>query len=405
MGPRANTAHASARRRHDLSSARDKVNVGVVGLGYWGPNIARNLAEGERSALTWICDRREATLHAVHRRHPQARATTSYEEMLADPELDAVAIVTPVSTHFDLALAAIEAGKHVLIEKPLAASSTQAEELIHRADEAGVVLLPGHTFLYSPPVMKIKELLDAGELGDVYFLSLSRVNLGLHQADVSVVWDLAPHDLSILSFWVGTSPAEVSAMTRSCLFQSSPDVAFINLRYDTGTIAHLELSWLSPVKLRRTSIVGSKKMVIYDDTSTEPIRVFDAGAELPPPETFGEFRLSYRTGDIVSPKVEATEPLSIEIADFCSAILDGVEPRSTPGIGLEVVRTIEAIERSVQNGGAPVELVAEPRPRHAAKRYRSSPAIRATHVGDRRMTVRTSRGVAATASAPAPIVE
>lgn len=364
------------------------VRAGVVGLGYWGPNIARNLAEGTRCELSWICDRREDALRGVHRRHPQARATTSYEEMLADPELDAVAIATPVSTHFDLALAAIDAGKHILMEKPLAASSAEAEELVRRADDAGIVLLPGHTFLYSPPVVKIKDMLETGALGDVYFLSLSRVNLGLHQQDVSVVWDLAPHDLAILSFWLGAMPSEVSAITRSCVFPHSPDVAFINLRYESGTIAHLELSWLSPVKLRRTSIVGSEKMVIYDDTSTEPIRIFDSGAQLPPPETFGEFRLSYRTGDIVSPKVDATEPLKIEVDDFCSAILEGTEPQSSPDIGLEVVRTIEAIEQSERSGGAPISLTG----RRRAARIESRHASPSARPGSRRV-VRPGRGV------------
>jgi predicted dehydrogenase len=241
----------------------------------------------------------------------------------------------------------MRAGKHVLIEKPLAASSQQAEMLVAFAEEYQLVLLPGHTFLYSPPVVRIKQFLDAGELGDIYFLSLSRVNLGLHQSDVSVVWDLAPHDVSILTYWLGRPPVEVSGITRSCVLPDSPDVAFINLRYDTGAIAHLELSWLSPVKLRRTSIVGSQKMIVYDDTSNEPIRLFDAGAELPSPESFGEFRLAYRTGDIISPKVEATEPLALEIADFCAGILDGTPVRSSPEIGLEVVRTIEAIDRAV----------------------------------------------------------
>jgi predicted dehydrogenase len=324
--------------------------MGIVGLGYWGPNLARNIADYEGSRLTWLCDRRESALQPALRRHPQATATTSFEEMLAAPDVDAVAIVTPVATHYELARAALAAGKHVLIEKPLAASSSEADDLIARAKDAGLVLMPGHTFLYSPPVVRIKELLDAGELGDIYFISLSRVNLGLHQPDVSVIWDLAPHDLSILSFWLEQMPVEISAMTRSCVLPHTPDVAFVNMRYDSGTIAHLELSWLSPVKLRRTSIVGSNKMVVYDDTSTEPIRIFDAGAELPPPETFGEFRLSYRTGDIVSPKVEATEPLALEVADFCSAVVDGVEPRSSAQLGYELVCTIEAIERSLQSG-------------------------------------------------------
>jgi predicted dehydrogenase len=327
--------------------------IGVVGLGYWGPNVARNVAGSPRAELAWLCDCSPDALAAAADRHPQARTTASYEELLEDPELDAVAIVTPVSTHYELAVAALEAGKHVLVEKPLAASSAQAADLIEFAAERSLVLLPGHTFLYSPPVVKVKELLDAGALGDIYFVSLSRVNLGLHQPDVSVVWDLAPHDLSILSFWLGGMPTEVSAFSRSCVLPETPDVAFVNLRFGAGTIAHLELSWLSPVKLRRTSIVGSEKMVVYDDTSNEPIRIFDAGAELPTPETFGEFRLTYRTGDIVSPKIDAMEPLALEVDDFCAAILDDTETRSSPRLGYEVVRTVEAIERSLQTAGRP----------------------------------------------------
>jgi predicted dehydrogenase len=327
--------------------------IGVVGLGYWGPNIARNVAENPRAELSWLCDSSPDRLGVAAARHPQARSTASFEELLGDPELDAVAIVTPVSTHYTLAAAALEAGKHVLVEKPLAGSSAEAASLIELAAQRSLVLLPGHTFVYSPPVVKVKELLDAGALGDIYFISLSRVNLGLHQPDVSVVWDLAPHDLSILSFWLGGMPSEVSAFSRSCVLPESPDVAFVNLRFAEGTIAHLELSWLSPVKLRRTSIVGSEKMVVYDDTSKEPIRIFDAGAELPAPETFGEFRLTYRTGDIVSPKIDAMEPLALEIVDFCAAILDGAQPRSSPRLGYEVVRAVESIERSLRDGGRP----------------------------------------------------
>jgi predicted dehydrogenase len=332
------------------------VRTGLVGLGYWGPNVARNLAENRRAELTWLCDLDEDVLTTFGRRYPAAQTTTSFDRMISDPDLDAVAIVTPVSKHYELAAAALAAGKHVLIEKPLAASSEQARDLIRLADQKGLVLLPGHTFLYSPPVVKIKEMLEAELLGDIYFISMSRVNLGLHQSDVSVVWDLAPHDFSILNFWLGQSPVEVSAISRSCVLPASPDVAFINLQYASGTIAHLELSWLSPVKLRRTAIVGSERMVVYDDTSNEPVRIFDSGAELPSPETFGEFRLSYRTGDIVSPKIEATEPLALEVADFCTAILDGRTPRSSPQIGLDVIRMIEAVDRSLAAGGAPTKL-------------------------------------------------
>ena len=247
-------------------------------------------------------------------------------------------------------------GKHVFVEKPLAASSAEASDLTRRADRDGLVLFPGHTFLYSPPVVRIKEILDAGELGEIYFISMSRVNLGLHQHDVSVIWDLAPHDFSILRYWLGQLPSEVAAITRSCILPNTPDVAFINMRFATGAIAHLELSWLSPSKLRRTAIVGSEQMLVYDDLSNEPIRIFDSGASLPDPETFGEFRMSYRTGDIVSPHVEATEPLAIEVGDFCAAILDGVEPRSSARIGVDVVRAIEAVAESLNIGGGTVSV-------------------------------------------------
>jgi predicted dehydrogenase len=204
--------------------------------------------------------------------------------------------------------------------------------------------------------MKIKELIDANALGDLYFISMSRVNLGLHQPDVSVVWDLGPHDFSMLRFWLDEVPVQVSAMTRDCVLPGTPDVAFVNMQFGAGTIAHLELSWLAPSKLRRTAIVGSDKMLVYDDLSNEPIRIFDSGAELRDPETFGEYRLSYRTGDITSPKIEATEPLSLVISDFCAAALDGATLRSSAEIGLDVIRAIEAVDRSLANHGAPATL-------------------------------------------------
>ena len=231
-----------------------------------------------------------------------SHAPREFEEILRDGDVDAVAIATPVSTHHSLAMSALEAGKHAFVEKPLAASSDQVLELTELAEEKNLVLMPGHTFLYSPSVTTIKGLIDSGELGEIYFISSSRVNLGLHQPDVSVVWDLGPHDFSILRYWLGALPAEVSALSRSCVLPGVPDVCFINLRYPSGAVAHVELSWLSPSKLRRTAIVGSKKMVVYDDTLNESVRIFDSGATIPDPETFGEYRLSYRTGDIVSPK-------------------------------------------------------------------------------------------------------
>lgn len=333
-----------------------QLEIGVVGLGYWGPNLARNIAEHPRASLRWLCDLDDAALGTLATRYPGVRTTTRLEDLENDPDLDAIAIVTPVSTHYDIAARALDAGKHVFVEKPLATSSSEAVELIKRAKSAKRVLMPGHTFLYSPPVMKIKELIDSNALGELYFISMSRVNLGLHQPDVSVVWDLGPHDFSILRYWLGGLPSRVSAMTRDCVIPGTPDVAFVNMQFDSGTIAHLELSWLSPSKLRRTAIVGSNKMVVYDDLSNEPIRIFDSGAELPDPETFGEYRLSYRTGDIVSPKIEGTEPLSLELSDFCAAALDGGTPRSSAELGLDVIRAIEAVDRSLEAHGAPAAV-------------------------------------------------
>ena len=332
------------------------VTVAVIGLGYWGPNLVRNLHEVPEAEVVAICDRSSEALAATGRRYPALRQTTRLAEVLGDETIEAVAIATPVSSHFPLARAALEAGKHVFVEKPLAASSEEAIELIGLAEAADLVLMPGHTFLYSPPVEAIRRYIDAGDLGDVYFISTSRVNLGLHQPDVSVAWDLGPHDFSILRYWLQESPRYVSALSRGCILPSTPDVAFINLEFPSGTIAHVELSWLAPSKLRRTTIVGSRKMIVYEDTSNEPVRVFDSGVMPKNPETFGEYKLTYRTGDIVSPHVDVAEPLAVEMADFCAAIRTGSPPRSSPELGLEVVRIIEAVDASLSGEGARVEL-------------------------------------------------
>jgi predicted dehydrogenase len=333
-----------------------KVRVAVVGLGYWGPNLVRNLHEVDGAEPVAVCDARPEPLAKIARRYPALRTTTSYDELLASDDLEAIAIATPVGTHFSLAAAALRAGKHVFVEKPLAASSAEASELIEIAREEQLVLMPGHTFVYSPPVVAIRDLIASGALGEIYFVSTSRVNLGLHQADVSVAWDLGPHDFSILRYWLDETPVAVSALSRGCIFPGTPDVAFINLEFASGTIGHVELSWLAPSKLRRTTIVGSEKMVVYDDTSLEPVRVFDSGVVLKNPETFGEYRLTYRTGDIVSPRIDVAEPLSVELADFVRAIRTGESPRSSHHLGLEVVRMIEAVDQSLDQNGARVDL-------------------------------------------------
>jgi predicted dehydrogenase len=328
----------------------------VVGLGYWGPNLVRNLHELEGAEVAYVCDLREDALEKIARRYPAVATTTSYADVLADPTVDAVVIATPVSTHHALASGALQAGKHTFVEKPLAASSEESEELIALAEESGLVLMPGHTFLYSPPVNKIRDLIQRGDLGEIYFVSTSRVNLGLHQPDVSVAWDLGPHDFSILRYWLEETPTHASALSRGCVIPDIPDVAFINMQFPSGTVAHVELSWLAPSKLRRTTIVGSDRMVVYDDTSIEPVRVFDSGVTLRDPETFGEYKLTYRTGDIVSPRIDVAEPLLLELQDFQAAIRTGSTPRSSRELGLEVVRMIEAVEASLALNGARVEL-------------------------------------------------
>jgi predicted dehydrogenase len=342
-------------------AARESLRVGVVGLGYWGPNLVRVLHDLPDVEVAWLCDSRADALAKVSRRYPAPAVTSRVVDVLDDPEVEAVAFATPVSTHYQLARAALAAGKHVFVEKPLAASSAEALELIELSADSDLVLMPGHTFLYSPPVNLGRELIKNGELGEIFFISTSRVNLGLHQSDVSVVWDLGPHDFSILRYWLDETPVRASALSRSCIIDGTPDVAFIHLEFPSGTVAHVELSWLAPSKLRRTAIVGSRKMLVYDDTSAEPIRVFDSGADLPDPETFGEFRLSYRTGDIVSPRVEVAEPLQLELADFCTAVRDGSTPRSSAALGLDVVRLVEAVDESLERGGSPVEIEADVR--------------------------------------------
>jgi predicted dehydrogenase len=334
----------------------EPVRVGVVGFGYWGPNLVRNFVEHEGAEVAYVCDRDQAALDRATRRFPWLRTTTAYDLVLRDKDVDAIAIATPVSTHGCLAGDALRAGKHVLVEKPLASSAAEALDLLELARRRDLVLMPGHTFLYSPPVNLVREYITSGELGEIFFISTSRVNLGLHQPDVSVAWDLAPHDFSILRYWLGERPTTVNAISRCCIIPSVPDIAFVNLGFPSGTIAHVELSWLAPSKLRRTTVVGSRKMVVYDDTSSEPVRLFDSGAALRDPQSFGEYRMTYRTGSIISPRVEPIEPLLVEVGDFVQSVRTGCAPRSNAELGLDVVLTIEAAERSLAAGGVPVDV-------------------------------------------------
>jgi predicted dehydrogenase len=332
------------------------VNVGLVGLGYWGPNLLRALFELPDVEVSYICDLDPERLDRFGRRYPSARPTRDFENLLADPRVDAVVIATPVFTHFELATRALQAGKHVFVEKPMASSSAEAGELIELADSMDRALMCGHTFLYSPAVRAVKEIISSGDLGEIYFISSSRVNLGLHQRDVSVVWDLGPHDFSILLYWMDEMPDWVGAVGRDSIVKGIPDVAFIDLGFPSGALAHVELSWLAPSKLRRTVVVGSQKMVVYDDSSSEPVRVFDSGVEYEDPETFGQYQLSYRTGDILSPKLDTAEPIMTELTDFVAGVRQGVAPAGNPALARNVVRLIEAAESSIAERGVPEQV-------------------------------------------------
>jgi predicted dehydrogenase len=327
------------------------VTVALVGYGYWGPHLLRNYLELPTAWVRRICDARPEALDKVARRYPSIATTTDYTDVLADDQIDAVVLATPIATHYELARAALTAGKHVFVEKPLAAAVAQCNELVDLADSGGLTLMVGHTFVFSPPVRKVKELLDAGELGDVRFITSSRVNLGLHQKDVSVIWDLAPHDLSILYYWLGESAVSVTATGRGCVQPDVPDVAFINLTFPSGVVAGIDISWLSPVKLRRTVVVGSQKMLLYDDTeAVEKVKLFDHGVDFKDPESFGQFQLSYRTGDILAPKLDSTEPLFLEASHFIECIENGVRPVTDGLAGLRVVRALEAAEEALRSG-------------------------------------------------------
>ena len=332
------------------------VVAALVGLGYWGPNLLRVLVDDPGVTVKYICDRDADRLRVFARRHPAVVATTELLDVLGDPEVDAVLIATPVFTHFEIAAASLQAGKHTFVEKPLAPSAELADELIGLASSNDRVLMCGHTFLYSPPVRAVKGLLSSGGLGDVYFVSSSRVNLGLHQRDISVVWDLGPHDFSILLFWLDETPTTVQATGRDSIVSGIPDVAFVTMRFPSGVIAQVELSWLAPSKLRRTVVVGSEKMVVYEDGASEPVRVYDHGVVYRDPETFGQYHLSYRTGEIVSPKLDTYEPLVAELSDFLRAVTSGDRLRASTQLSREVVRVTEAAERSLRLGGVEVEV-------------------------------------------------
>jgi predicted dehydrogenase len=334
------------------------LGTAVIGYGYWGPNLARNVAECKGLRLQALCDRDPAQLHRFRQRHPEARAVPELDAVLVDPAVEAVVVATPPQTHHALVKRALEAGKHVLVEKPLATRLDHAYELAEIAAANDRVLMPGHTFIYSPAVNAVRDLIQDGVVGDIHFITSSRMNLGKYNRD-GVVCDLAPHDLSILLHWLEQPVVEVAASGSSVLRQGVPETAFITLNFERGQSANVQISWLAPRKLRQMIVVGSQRMVQYDDTaSDEPVRIYDRGMDMlpPTPANFGEHQLIYRTGDVVIPRIEPQEPLRLELEDFAHAIRTGEEPRSSLALGIEIVAIVELAEASLRAGGKPLAL-------------------------------------------------
>ncbi len=333
------------------------MKVAVIGLGYWGPNLARNIYETHLCDEIFCCDLDETKLKKIKSRYPSFKVEKDYKKLLNKDDIDAAVIATPVSTHFPLSYEFLSARKHVFVEKPFTASPEEGEKLIETAEKVNKIIMVGHTFEYSPPVLKIKEIIDKGELGKIFYVSSSRVNLGLHQKDVSVVWDLAPHDFSILFYLLDEQPTFVSVLGKDYVQKNIPDVAFINMGFASGTIAHVQVSWLAPSKLRRTAIIGSEKMLVYDDTENfEKVKIYDKGVNYKDPETFGEYQLSYRTGDVLSPKLDTFEPLNSEMKHFLDCCKNNKTPKTDGKNGLRVVRVLAAAEESLKNGGKVVEI-------------------------------------------------
>ena len=329
----------------------DLVRVGVIGYGYWGPNIVRNLHSLETCEIVTVCDKTPAALQRAHRLYPGIHLTTEFSEILSSTDIDAVAVVTPVWTHYELAKAALQNGKHVFVEKPFTSTSQQAEELIELAQRKNLKIMVDHTFLFSGAVRKIRELVDDGTLGSLYYFDSTRVNLGLFQHDVSVVWDLAPHDLSIMDYIIRERPEAVVATGGNHL-NGLADMAFITVYFPGNITAHVNVNWLSPVKVRTTLIGGKDKMLVWNDLEPdEKIKVYDKGVQITSGQGVYDLLVSYRSGDVWAPKVEQTEALKVELAYFLDCIVKDREPLNDGAAGLRVVKLLEASEESLKARG------------------------------------------------------
>ena len=329
------------------------INIGIIGYGYWGPNLVRNFAETPGATVAAVADLDKAKLELVQRRYPAVKTTTDFRDLLNDSSIDAIAVATPVSTHFELGMAALKAGKHLWLEKPMAETSLQARKLVDEADRRKRTLIVDHTFIYTGAVRKMGEIIKSGDLGRVYYYDSIRVNLGLFQRDVSVISDLAVHDFSILDYLLGEHPVAVSASGINHFPGTPENLAYITLFYDSGTIAHANVSWLAPVKVRQILVGGSKKMITYDDLEpSEKIKIYDKGVSFTDdPKQIQEMRVGYRTGDMWAPKLAVTEALRVEGEHFVDCIAHGKVPETDGRLGVRVVELIEAATSSMRGKG------------------------------------------------------
>lgn len=330
------------------------IKVGVIGLGYWGPKLARNFAEIEDVELAWICDQSQARLAHVASLYPRAHATPDYHELLSS-DVDAIVLATPVSTHYPLGMQALQAGKHILVEKPLAAAYAHALEIAETAERSRLVAMVGHTFQYNAAVNTVRDLIARGELGRIYYIDSTRVNLGLLQPDINVIWDLAPHDISILLHILGVDPYQVSAVGQVYIQkrQQLHEVAYLSLYFPSDILANIRVSWLDPVKQRRITVVGSRKMLVYDDIAEEKVVLYDKGVEVPPySDTPEEFHMSYRHGAETVVPIDWQEPLRLECQAFRDSILLGKPSDSNARMGARVVKVLETAQKSLLNSGA-----------------------------------------------------
>jgi predicted dehydrogenase len=334
------------------------INIGVIGYGYWGPNLVRNFAELTDARVAAVADLSQEQLELVGRRYPGIKTTTRYQDLLNDASIDAIAVATPVGTHFELGMAALKAGKHLWLEKPMAETSHQARRLVDEADKRERVLIVDHTFIYTPAIRKMREIVSNGDLGQVFYYDSVRVNLGLFQRDVSVISDLAVHDFSILAYLLDERPVAVSASGTNHFPGTPENLAFISLFYDSGIIGHANVSWLAPVKVRQILLGGSNRMIVYDDLEpSEKVKVYDKGVSFTDdPEKIQQLRVGYRSGDMWAPQLATTEALRLEAEHFVDCIANGTEPETNGVLGAQVVELIEAATSSMRGRGETVHL-------------------------------------------------